>query len=207
MKKLALLGASGHGKVVADAARAMGWADIVFFDDAWPEKQTNGEWLIAGNSLALREQASAFDAVVVAIGDGAVRWRLHCDLRQRGMSMATIVHPGAWISPSAKLAAGTVVMAGAVVQADVAIGEACIINTAATVDHDCALSHGVHIAPGAHLSGNVCVGALSWVGVGACVKQGVRIGQSTMVGAGAVVVSNVPDESTWVGNPARSLKI
>ncbi len=37
MSRLAVLGASGHGKVVADCAELVGWSDIVFFDDAWPK--------------------------------------------------------------------------------------------------------------------------------------------------------------------------
>lgn len=203
MNRLALLGASGHGKVVADAALSAGWQSIVFFDDAWPQTSMNGHWPVVGDTAAMLARLSDFDGVIVTIGNSQVRWQKQQDLQAAGARMATVVHPRAHISDYAKLGAGTVVMAGAVVNADALVGEACIINTCASVDHDCVLSDGVHISPGAHLSGNVTVGTCSWVGVGAAVRQGTQIGKNVMIGAGAVVVKPAVDGQTIMGNPAR----
>ncbi|MGT2455741.1 NeuD/PglB/VioB family sugar acetyltransferase [Cupriavidus basilensis] len=205
MKALALLGASGHGKVIADAALAAGWQSIVFFDDAWPRASLKGRWPVVGNTAALLERLTDFDGVMVAIGDCSVRLQKHRALRAAGAQFATLVHPRAYVSPYVQLGAGTVVMANAVVNVDAVVGDACIINTGATVDHDCALADAVHVGPGANLSGNVSVGACSWIGVGSCVRQGTRIGAGVMVGAGAVVVSAVLDGLTVVGCPAAPL--
>ncbi len=206
MKRLALLGASGHGKVVADAALAAGWQDVVFFDDAWPDMSMNGRWPVAGNTAALLERLYEFNGVLVSIGSCAVRWQKQQVLQAAGVRLVTIVHPHACVSPFSRLGAGTIVMAGAVVNVDAVVGESSIINTGATVDHDAILAHAVHICPGAHLSGNVVVGACSWIGVGAAVRQGIRIGARVLVGAGAVVVTAVPDGLTVIGSPARVLK-
>jgi sugar O-acyltransferase (sialic acid O-acetyltransferase NeuD family) len=205
MKRLALLGASGHGKVVADAALAGDWDEVEFFDDAWPQRQRNGLWPVTGDSAALMARLHEFQGVLVSIGDCAVRWDRHQALQAVGAPLATVVHPAATVSHHAVLGRGTVVMAGAVVNIDAAVGQAGIINTGATVDHDCQLGDAVHICPGAHLSGNVQVGRCSWVGVGAAVKQGMTIGERVMVGAGAVVVQAVSDGLTVVGNPATPL--
>ena len=206
MKRLALLGASGHGKVVADAALAAGWQDVVFFDDAWPDMLMNWHWPVVGNTAALLERLHEFNGVLVSIGNCAVRWKKQHVLQAAGARLVTVVHPHACVSPFARLGIGTVVMAGAVVNVDAVVGESSIINTGATVDHDTILSHAVHISPGAHLSGNVVVGACSWIGVGAAVRQGTPIGASVMVGAGAVVVTAVADGLTVVGIPARVMK-
>jgi sugar O-acyltransferase (sialic acid O-acetyltransferase NeuD family) len=203
--QLALLGASGHGKVVADAALCAGWGDVVFFDDAWPAVTMNGHWPVVGNSAALLARAHEFGGVIVSIGNAAVRFNKQLELQAAGARLATIIHPRACVSRFARIGMGSVVMAGAVVNADATIGNACIINTGSSVDHDCDLADGVHISPGAHLAGNVAIGANSWVGVGAAVRQGIRIGESAMVGAGAVVVKPVADRSTVVGNPAAPL--
>lgn len=206
MKRLALLGASGHGKVVADAALASGWDSVEFFDDAWPDRRMNGIWPVTGNSAELMARAREFDGVIVSIGDCEIRWQKHCELRAAGAKLALVVHPAATISRHAVLGEGCVAMAGAVVNIDAVVGQACIINTGATVDHDCRIGDAAHIGPGAHLSGNVQIGQCSWVGIGAVVKQGLRIGDRVMVGAGAVVVQPVFDAQTVVGNPARTLE-
>ncbi len=159
MTRLALFGAGGHGKVVADAALKAGWSDIVFFDDAWPQRTINGHWPVAGNFDALMGHAHLFESVHVSIGNCSVRWRKQQELRAAGVTLATVVHPQACVSQFAQIGAGSVVMAGAVVNVDTVIGEACIINTGVTVDHDCHLAAGVHVCPGAHLSGGVTVGA------------------------------------------------
>ena len=205
MKQLALLGASGHGKVVADAALAAGWQAVVFFDDAWPAVSLNGRWQVVGNTIALLRRLNEFDGVLVTIGNCAVRWQKQQNLQAAGARLATVIHSHACVSPFARLGAGTVVMGGGVVNADAVVGEACIINSGATVDHDCSLAHAVHISPGAHLSGNVTVGACSWVGVGSAVRQGISIGAGVIVGAGTVVVSPVADGLIVIGNPARVL--
>ena len=206
MKSLAILGGSGHGKVIADTALISGWEDVVFFDDAWPQKTTNSIWKIQGNSEELLGILNCFDGVIVGIGDAHLRLQKQHALATAGAALVSIYHPFAVISSFANIGIGSVVFAGAVVNVDVQIGLGVIVNTGATVDHDCLLSDGVHIAPGSHLSGDVFVGDGSWVGVGACVKEGVRIGKNVLVGAGAVVVSDLPDNVTVAGNPARIIK-
>jgi sugar O-acyltransferase (sialic acid O-acetyltransferase NeuD family) len=206
MKRLALLGAGGHGKVVADAALASGWDIVEFYDDAWPGRTVNGHWPVLGDMAALMQRASEYEGVAVSIGNCAVRWAKQCALQAAGAKLATIVHPKSWVSPFARLGPGTVVMAGAVINTDAIIGDAGIVNSDATVDHDCKLSHAVHVTPGAHLLGDVAVGAHSWIGVGAVARQGSRIGSNVMVGAGAVVVQDIPDGLTVIGNPARPMQ-
>lgn len=205
MKRLALLGASGHGKVVADAALASGWESVVFFDDGWPAVETNGSWSIAGDTNALLCRLEDFDGVVVTIGHCATRLAKYQQLHQAGARMATVVHPKAVVGSGVEIGAGSVLMAGAIINIDSTVGDACIINTGATVDHDAYLADGVHICPGAHLAGDVRVGEGSWVGISAVVRQSLSIGAGVTIGAGAVVVASVADGITVVGNPAKAV--
>jgi len=206
MKRLAILGASGHGKVVADAALAAGWDEVHFFDDSWPERRHNGNWPIAGAFTEMTNGLGhTYDSAVVAIGQNETRLARAAALKSAGVPLATLIHPSATISPHASVGEGTVIFAGVVVNVDVLVGQCCIINTSATVDHDCELADGVHLSPGVHLGGNVVVGRASWLGIGACVRHGIRIGSNVVVGAGAAVVDDLQDNNCVVGVPAKLL--
>lgn len=206
MKRLAILGASGHGKVLADCAELGGWDTVRFFDDAWPQQQVNRHWPILGKTADLLQQVANFDGIVVAIGNNAIRAEKLKLLSDAGAVLPVICHPSASVSRYASLGPGSVVFASAVVNADCSVGVGAIINTGATVDHDCRLADAVHISPGAHLAGGVSVGARSWIGIGSCVRQQVRIGEGVVIGAGAAVVADVADASIVAGVPARSLR-
>ena len=207
MNKLAIIGAGGHGKVVADAALAAGWADIHFFDSAWPVKSNNGHWPVVGNTQHYIENMDLYEGVVIAIGVCKTREVEFQTIKSAGGQIINIIHPKATLSPFAKIGKGVVIFAGAVINVDAVIGNNCIINTAATIDHDCILKDSIHIAPGAHISGNVTVGFGSSIGVGATIRQGIHIGDHAVVGAGAVVVKDIPNNITVVGNPAKILSI
>src|SRR5690606_24447728 len=204
MKRLAILGASGHGKVVADCAELSGWESVSFFDDAWPEKQSNGAWPVVGDTAALLACVTDFDGVLVAIGNNSVRAAKLRALSEQGAVLPVLVHPAAVVSRYAVIGSGSVLFAGAVVNVDCRIGIGAIINTGATVDHDCVLGDAVHVSPGAHLAGGVCIGDRSWVGIGSAVRQLARIGSDVMVGAGAAVVAGIPDGCVVTGVPARA---
>tara|TARA_R110001606_G_scaffold251548_2_gene399515 strand:+ start:3670 stop:4296 length:627 start_codon:yes stop_codon:yes gene_type:complete len=202
-KLLAVVGASGHGKVVADAAIARGWRKVAFYDDAWPELAQVGRWPVEGCTAEMRDHLGRFDSVMVGIGDNRTRLAKLAELETAGAAIGTILHPQSAVSRFAEIGVGGVVFAGAVVNVDARLGRGVIINTGATVDHDCVLADGVHISPGANLAGDVIVGEASWIGIGAAIKQGVTIGRNVMVAAGAIVIRDVPDGTTVMGVPAR----
>lgn len=203
MKKLAILGASGHGKVVADIAECCGWNVIEFFDDAWPAIDSNGHWQVIGDTATLIQALSQYSGVIVAIGNNRVRATKLKLLFNSQAALVNLIHPDAIVSRYSSIGAGSVVMAGVIVNVDTTIGEGAILNTGCSIDHDCLLGSCVHVSPGAHLAGLVSVGDESWIGIGACVRQSTSIGARAIVGAGAAVVFDLPDGVTALGVPAR----
>ncbi len=205
MTRLAIVGAGGHGKVVADAAFAAGkWSEIVFFDDSEPAKTDCLGFSVAGRYADLIANTTKPD-VVVAIGNNVARLQKVDDLQSHGFNVVTVIHPKAVVSPFAKIGAGTVIFCGAVVNPAACVGRAVIINTQAVVEHDCLLADGVHISPSAALAGAVVIGQCSWIGIGAKVIQQIKIDSDVIVGAGAVVNRNLPNSVTAVGVPVRVL--
>ena len=206
MRKLAIYGAGGHGRVVADTASLLGWQEIVFYDESWPQHQKNSIWPVVGNYEKLLANLASYDGVIVAFGDCVVRLEKTRELASLRSPIISLVHPMAFVSANATLGLGSVVFAGVVINVEAKVGEASIINTGATVDHDCIIGPGVHVCPGANISGGVEVGESSWIGVGSCVRHGIKIGANVMVGAGAVIVKDVPDGATMISVAASQIQ-
>ncbi len=205
MNTLIIIGAGGHSRVIADTAIAAGWSSLAFYDDHYPSIRSAGPWEIRGTFQDLL-LSSPNEPLVIAIGDNTARMQKANALQQAGFRFATIIHPRAIISPSAKIGEGTVIFAGAVVNAYATIEDHCIINTNATIEHDCHLATGVHVSPNAALGGGTKIGKLSWVGIGASIKNAMTIGESTIIGAGAAVIKNIPSHCTAVGVPAHVIE-
>lgn len=202
MSTLLILGAGGHGRVVADAAvSAGGWSRVVA-SDRNPDR-CRGE-LLPGVALLPLEQAIALaDAVHVAIGDATGRRREASALG--GKPLATIIHPRASVSSHATLGAGCFVAAQAVIAPGVRLGAAVIVNHGAVVDHDVEVGDYCHVAPLAALGGAARVGSGSLIGSGASILPGMRIAADVIVGAGSVVRENLSGPGRYAGVPARRL--
>ena len=198
MNRLVIIGGGGHGRVVADIGKCLGYGEIAFLDDA-PEG--NFPFPRLGNCGEIGKYVPGSD-FVVAIGNAAVRRKLQLRVRELGGKVVTLIHPRAVVASSAVIGCGTVVMAGGIVNPGARIGEGVIINTAGTVDHDCEIGDFVHVSVGAHLCGTVRVGPDTWIGAGATVINNIAICGSCMIGAGAVVVKDIVRAGTYIGVPA-----
>ena len=155
MKKILIIGAGTHGRVVAEVANACGYS-VSFLDDK-PGKDIVGP---VNNLPCFLKQ---FDAFFVGIGNNDVRRRIQEQLEQLGVLIPTLVHPTAYVSPSAQIEVGTIVEPGAIVNTNSRVAKGCIISVGAIVDHD------VTVEPFAHVNaGAICKG-------GAVVKAGQKL--------------------------------
>lgn len=201
MKSLVIIGASGHGKVVADIARKNKYDKICFLDDNEALTECGG-YPVIGRS----DRVADFDCdIFVAIGNAETRQRMQEQLLMNHKNVPVLIHPQAVIGEKVSIGAGTVVMAGAVVNPSSTIGEGCIINTCASVDHDCEVGKFTHVSVGAHLAGTVKIGERTWIGIGAVVSNNLEVTDDCMIGAGAVVVKDILESGIYVGVPTMRI--
>ncbi len=206
MKRLAILGASGHGKVIAELALSTDWDSVEFYDDGFPVKASLDCFSIQGGLDTLLKNSNSYDGFHVAIGDNRTRLNILTQLLELDFPCPNIIATSSVISKSASLGVGISIMENVVVNAKTMLGDGVILNTSCSVDHDCNIASGVHISPGAHLAGDVSVGVCSWVGIGSVIIQGKTVGNDSIIGAGSVVISDIPSSVTAVGLPTKILE-
>jgi len=164
MKKLLILGAGGYGKTVADLASQLGIYDkIAFLDDG-----RTGEGIL-GSCGEFRTFADEDTQMYPAFGNNAVRMAWLNRLVDCGISVPTLVHPRAYVSPETRIEAGTVVLPMAVVNTGVTVKMGSIINIGTLLDHDSVIEPGCHLAPG------VIVKAENRIAAGSKIESGTVI--------------------------------
>ena len=200
MNRLIIIGAGGHGKVIADAALKNGYTNICYIDD-----HAKGEIMgfpIIGTCEDIERLNDENTDFIIGIGNNDVRKKV---AETHDLNWVSIVHPSAQIAFYAEIGKGTVVMANAVVNVCATIGEHCIINTGAIVEHDNMIENYVHISPNVALGGTVRIGELTHIGIGATVINNVDVCSGCTIGAGAVVVKDLKTKGTYIGVPVLKM--
>lgn len=200
MSRLIIIGASGHGKVIADIGKLNGYDEIVFLDNDPMVVSCAGYPVLGTDELTTEIDGD----IIIAVGKASTRKKLMD--RDKDRCFPVLIHPAAILATDVKIGAGTVIMAGAVINPGAKIGRGCIINTSSSIDHDCMVGDFCHISVGAHLCGTVRVDDNSWIGAGATISNNVNICSECMIGAGAVVIKDINESGTYFGVPAKIRK-
>ena len=205
-KKVVIIGAGGHAKVIADIIEKSGDEIVGFLDDNKEIGTTIiNEYKVIGDlnnrfTMAVTKENLEF---IIAIGDSKKREEIS---HSPNLKFYTAIHPSAQIGLDVEIQEGTVIMANACINSSAKIGKHCIINTGAIIEHDNIIEDFVHISPNVALGGTVKIGESTHVGIGSIVKNNITICKNCTIGAGAVVVKNIIEEGTYVGVPARERK-
>ena len=201
-----IIGASGHGKVIADIVLKSGDRLVGFLDD----DPSLGSEAFGHPILGKIEDMCKFSGgarFIIGIGDNRIRKQIAEECSEgNDVIWHTAVHPAAVTAADAIIREGAAVMANAAINPSAKIGRHCIINTGAVIEHDNDISDYVHISPNASVGGAVSIGECTHIGIGATVKNNISIASGCLVGAGAVVVKDILEKGTYAGVPARKLR-
>lgn len=207
MSGLIIVGAGGLGREVLayarDAAAAGLGPDVAGFLDDDPDALA-GYDLSVGIVGASSDERFLAGTVVVAYGDPQLRRDARLAVEQAGGLLHSVVHPSAWVAPSASLGAGCIVAPGAFVGVDAQLGDNVVVNTLASIGHDARVGEDTVVSPHAALSGLCAVGSGVMCGTHATLVPGVTVGDSCRLAAGCCITRDVPPGSLAAGNPAKS---
>lgn len=208
MEKVVIIGASGHGSVIADILRQSMTYELVGFIDSF--KKTGSKILDykvmgAEDTLVSLFQHSGISKGIIGIGDNYTRKQIAAKILALvpAFEFINAVHPSATISEYVTLGKGSAFMAGTIVNPGTSIGDHCIVNTKASIGHHSDLGDFSSIAPGVTVGGHVTLGPLSSLAIGTIVRNGVRIGENTLIGAGSLVLQDFKDDVLAFGSPAK----
>jgi len=211
MKKIVLIGAGGHCKVIIDIIESNNEYEIIGITN----KNNGGSKIydipiIGDDELLMQCLDSGVEYAFIALGgleDIKMRNKLFTMVKGLGYKIPTLIHAKAIVSLHSDIGEGTCVMPGAIINSGVKIGYNCIINSGAIIEHDCVIGNNTHISPNATIAGGVNIGNNTHIGIGSSVIQSLRIGCNVTIGAGAVVLDNIKNNAVAVGIPAKIIKI
>ena len=206
MTNIAILGAGGYARVIADTLRLSGRPPLGYVNRQ-PVPDFGGLSYLGTDDDMLAQSPAG---MMLANGIGAIdvphlRRKVFDRFKTAGFAFIQVIHPAAQIGGDVGLGEGAQVLAGTAIQTGANIGRNTIVNVGVVVDHDCVVGDHVHLATGAVLAGGVRVGDAALIGAGATVIQSIRIGSQALVAAGATVVRDVGDGERVAGVPAKSL--
>ncbi len=207
--KIAIIGAGGQARVVGEIASFDRNLEVIaFVENVVPEKEEYimGIPVMGDHSVLPRLMEEGVKGAIVAVGDNQIRASHFKKLSDMGLEMVNVIHPTAYIAPSATMGKGTTIAVGAIISTGAQIGNNVIINTGASIDHENRVEDHANIGPRCSIAGRVTIRKGAYLGIGSVIKEYVTIGENSIIGAGSVVLEDIPDNVVAVGIPSRVIK-
>ena len=212
MRPVAIIGAGGHGREVADILRDQCDAGtpltpMGFIDQ---NRELHGKEIdglpVLGDFSWFETGGRSRVEVICAVGLPQICRRLVQQARKMGLNFVSAISPLAHISSRARLGDGVTIFPNVIVNTGAFVDSYSILNVGVVVSHDATVGTYCNINPGARLAGNTTINEGCYIGMGTSVIQGRTIGSWSIVGAGTVVISDLPENVTAVGVPAKTIK-
>jgi sugar O-acyltransferase (sialic acid O-acetyltransferase NeuD family) len=202
MKKINIIGYSGHSYLCIETAQKMGYIINEYYDSE--EKENNPYNLTYLGSENLIENVK--NALFVSIGDNYIRKKVYIKFKnEKKAEFVTLIHPSANISNFTKIGENSFVSKNVVVNPMSTIGNNVIINTNAIIEHDCIIGDNSHIAPSTVLLGNVKIGSDCFIGANSTINPGITICDNVIIGSGSIVIKDIINSGTYIGSPVKKL--
>lgn len=215
MRKVIILGGIGNGTVVGQAinhAYSLGGSDLqcagLLNDREEIGTVLDGLPVLGKVNEAkhFAEEGYLFINTILRIDGQKDRIGLFESLGISDNSLATFVHPMAYIAPEVEIGAGSAILPNVCISSGTKIGRNCLIMVGATVGHSNLIDDYCHIAAQACVGSYLHVGKGVHFGLNCTIRECLTIGDYATIGMGAVLTKDVGAQEIWAGNPAKYLR-
>ena len=209
--RLAIYGTGGTGREVHEIASSIDplherWEELVFVDDVTDERELYGSRIMSFDALSRGMDASEVE-FIIAVGEPSSRELLYDRVVSQGYLLATIVHPSAFVAPSACLGHGVFVKMQSIVSSDAVLEDNVFVQADVIVGHDVHIGAHTQVSAFSHIAGNASLGERGYLGVRSAVREECAMGDDVVVAMGGVVMEKrVPSRVLAVGNPAKYVR-
>lgn len=206
--RVAIIGASALGKQLRHLLLSLPkqFEFVGFYDDYAPE---GGEVLGKTSTVVADYQRGRFDSVLIGVGYNAYLFRtlIRKRLQEARIPLATVIHPTAYVDPTAKIGEGCVLLPYVIIDQYVELGANCFLSLRASISHESKIGADTYIAPAAVICGHCTIGPSCFLGANTTVRDDTIITEGVVIGCGAVVVKNIADFGVYGGCPAKKIKV
>lgn len=207
---LAIYGAHGLAREVYIIAKKINniqhkWSEYCFIDDVNEIAELNGIKVYKFSELIQQKDKNDVEAVI-AVGEPSLRSFMYHKVKEEGIRLATLVHPGVYIDETTTVGEGTVIAEGVTITANIEIGANTYVQPHAVIGHDIKIGQHTVIGSNCQIGGGDKIGDRVFMGFLSGVTDHISIGSDVIISAGAIVFRELPEGVIAVGNPARIMK-
>ncbi len=205
---LGIYGASGLGREVEIIARKINaiehcWEKIVFVDDNESIKEVLGV-----PSYTFADATTEFKdlEITIAIGEPVIREKLYNKVKDKGIKLATLIHPGVYIDKSSKIGEGVTICEGVTTTSCVVLEDNVYVQPHAVIGHDIHIGKHSVVGSNVEIGGANIIGERVFIGFMVGTLQGLKIGDDVEISAGSIVFRDIEPGMIVMGNPARVIR-
>lgn len=214
-RDIVIIGNGGFGREVLELIRDINHYTNHPFNILGFLNNDKNSWGQVCNGINILGDESFIDdhlgrlSVAIGIGSPVIKRKIVEQLKGK-VDFPNLIHPSVIAGKGAGagnfLGEGNLITAGNILTCNITIKNHVMLNLAGTVGHDVVIDDYVVVSPGVNISGNVNIGEGAYLGTGCTVLEKKNIGKWSVIGGAALVNSDIPDNTTAVGIPAKVIK-
>jgi len=204
IKQVFLVGAGGFSKQVIDAYLSHNTKILGIFDDF-----RTGVFYknipILGKINEIDSILKNRENIFITLGDNNIRKSLALNLSSN-YNFPNCFRPNSDVPSTLNIGNGNYIGSYSKLGEDSYIGNFNFINECTILAHDTKIGDFNHLAPNVSMGGNSFIGNTNMIGTSAIIIPKIKIGDNNTIGAGSVIIKNIENNSTIVGNPGKKIK-